>query len=544
MRKQHHGHLATGQARVVDSAAAGADGRKHDRSPRIGGRMKPNRFKLCAGLFCASLLCASLLLVPSAQALTRTAATLTQDVSPAVQARISRVEHGLSSRIVVKGAANQKMSLTERMAFHRVPAVSIALINNGRIEWTRAYGVLDANGRQAATPTTLFQAASVSKTVSAMGALRLVEQDKLSLDATANEQLSAWKIPQNELTRKTPVSLRMLLNHSAGMSGHGFYGYDSTQKIPTLLQVLDGAAPATSAPVRVDTLPGTVWRYSGGGYCVVELMMTEAGRQPFPDLMRTLVLDPLGMTHSTFAQTLPPSWQAQAASAHDGEGKAVAGRWHVYPESAAAGLWTTPTDLAQVVLAIQQAQAGQPGKVLSGDAAASMLRRGLGEYGLGLYTEKLSGTTSFAHSGGNHGFRAQLYGYTGTGQGVVVLTNSDNGAALIEEILTSVAAEYDWPEFRVVEKSTIAADAAVNASLAGDYQLLDQPAHVVAEGDRLYFQSDLFGKQRMELFAESRARFFMTAQDMAVDFERAGNGEVIGFSLIRGAGTYPGTKKK
>lgn len=197
-----------------------------------------------------------------------------------------------------------------------------------------------------------------------------------------------------------------------------------------------------------------------------------------------------------------------------------------------------------MVLEVQQAEAGQSDKVVSRGMASTMLTRGLGEYGLGFFVENLGDRTSFSHSGGTEGFRAQLYGYTRSGQGVVVMTNSDNGAALIDELLSSIAAEYGWPEFAVIEKTAIGGDAAVNRRLAGEYRLLDRPAHIVAEGERLYFQSELFGSRRMQLFAQSRTAFFMTAQDMSIRFDRGGDGAIVGFSLVRGANTYPATRTR
>jgi len=430
------------------------------------------------------------------------------------------------------------MTLTERMAFYQVPAVSIALINNGRVEWARAYGVADVASRRSATVKTLFQAGSISKAVSAIGALRLVEQSKLSLDGDANRQLASWKIPENEFTRNRAVSLRMLLNHSAGTTVHGFDGYALGQRLPTLLQVLDGASPANSGPVRVDHLPGSAWSYSGGGYSIIQLMMIEASGQPFDRYMKAAVLDRLGMTQSTFVVPLPRTWRDLAATAYDGNGKAVAGQWHNYPESAAAGLWSTPSDLARVAIAVQQAEGGTSDKILSQRTASSMLTRGLGEYGLGFFVENLGDRTSFSHEGGTEGYRSQLYGYTRAGQGVVVMTNSNNGAALINEILCSIAAEYAWPEFKVVEKVSIPADFTINSHLVGEYRLLDKTAYIITEGDHLYFQSELFGHNRMELFPESKTEFFMTAQDMSIRVEHEADGRVAGFTLVRGANTY------
>jgi CubicO group peptidase (beta-lactamase class C family) len=465
-------------------------------------------------------------------------------LTPGVQARVANVERGLSTPVRVRGAPIQRWTLAERMAFHQVPAVSVAVIDKGRIEWTRAYGVLDTATRRPATTTSLFQAASVSKSVSALGAMRLVELGSLSLDAPANTQLSGWEIPDNRFTDGHPVTLRALLNHSAGMTVHGFYGYAADEPVPTLLQILDGIPPANSDPIRVESTPGTAWVYSGGGYTVVQQMMSDVGAQSFPQLMRALVLDPLGMRDSSFETLLPADWEARAAHGYDGEGREVPGGWKVHPESAAAGLWTTPTDLAQMVVDIQKASDGRTGTLLSRATTASMLSRGLGEYGLGFYVEPMGQGTSFSHSGGTTGFRSRFYGYTHTGQGIVVLTNSDNGAALIDEIIGSVSAEYGWPEFQQIEKAAIPADPALNRAAAGSYELAGKPAKLIADGHRLFFQSALFGRERMELFAQSPLRYFMTAQDMVLDVQRTPDGDVTGFTLIRGASRYPATRNE
>lgn len=483
-----------------------------------------------------TLLCAVL-------SLWATQAHAQQETRDVQDARIARVEHGLSLPVVLKGAAGQKLDLHERMAFHQVPAVSIALIDRGTLQWARAYGVTDSvDGSLAATPDTLFQAASISKTLSAIGAMVLVQQGKVALDAPANAQLKAWKIPDNDLSAQVPVTPRMLLNHSAGLTVHGYGGYPQGQPLPSLLQELDGTVPANEPAVRVDVKPGSVWRYSGGGFSVLQLMMTESAGQPFDNYIQKTVLQPLGMKHSTFAVGLSAAQRAATAAGHGADGSRVPGRWHAYPESAAAGLWSTPSDLANVVLEVQHAANGMSGKVLSHDSATAMLTRGLGEYGLGLFVENLGDRTSFSHSGGATGFRSQLYGYTKTGQGVVIMTNSDNGAALIDEILASISAEYDWPEFKVIEKTAVARDAVRSAELAGEYQLFDTPATLRAEGERLYLQCDLFGARPLELFAQSPDAFFMTAQDMEMKVQRGGDGKVTGFALVRGGTTYPATR--
>ena len=464
--------------------------------------------------------------------------------STALNEKISRVEQGLSTSVVVKGASAQKMRLADRMHYHQVPAVSIAVVNNGQLEWARAYGVNVAGSTEHTTQTTLFQTASISKAVSAMVALQLVEQGKLQLDGDINDQLKSWKLPDNEFTKEHKVSLRQLLNHSGGINVHGFHGYAEGQPVPSLLAVLNGQAPANTEPVQVETLPGTEWSYSGGGYTIMQLMMMEASQQDFPTLMQQRILSPLGMQHSMFAASLPKELRNDEAAGHTGNGATLPGLWHQNPELAAAGLWSTAKDLAKIIIEVQKAEAGTSDKILSSQMTKTMLTRGLGETGLGFFVGPLPDRISFSHSGGNDGFRTLLFGYTKTGQGAVVLTNSDNGMALIEEIFASIAAEYNWPDFKVTEKSVIAPDATLNQKLAGQYQLLDKPASIIAEGNRLYFQSDLLSSKRLELHREANSSFFLTAPDATVRFETDTKNQLTGFSLIKGVNIYKAQRVK
>ncbi|WP_233080942.1 serine hydrolase domain-containing protein [Rheinheimera soli] len=462
--------------------------------------------------------------------------------STALNEKINRVEQGLSTPVVVKGASAQKMQLADRMHYHQVPAVSIAVVNNGQLEWARAYGVNVVGQTEHTTPSTLFQTASISKAISAMAALHLVEQGKLKLDGDVNNQLKSWKLPDNQFTKEHKVSLRQLLNHSGGVNVHGFHGYTDKQTAPNLLAVLNGDAPANSAAVRVEAIPGTQWSYSGGGYSIIQLMMMEASKQDFPQLLEDIVLAPLDMQHSRFAARLPKEDRNNAAAGHNGSGAAIPGLWHQYPELAAAGMWSTATDLAKIMIEVQKSEAGTSDKILSSQMTKTMLTRGLGETGLGFFVEQQQDRTSFSHSGGNEGFRTLLFGYTKTGQGAVVLTNSDNGRALIQEIFASIAAEYNWPDFKVVQKSTVSPDATLNKKLAGEYLLLNQPAHVFAEADRLYLQSNLLSSNRLELHREADSSFFLTVSDTTVRFETDTKNKPTGFSLIRGANTYRATK--
>jgi CubicO group peptidase (beta-lactamase class C family) len=257
-----------------------------------------------------------------------------------------------------------------QMAQRHIRGLSLAIITDGKISVARAYGVVDDSSKAPATTSTLFQAGSISKPVSALGALHLVEAGTLSLDADVNTKLTSWKVPDNQFTATEKVTLRRLLSHNAGLTVHGFPGYDISTRVPTVVQVLDGTPPTNTAPIRVDTTPGAIWRYSGGGFTVMQQMVIDVTGQPFAQFLQKTVLGPIGMTSSSFEQPLPNHVAARTAAGYYADGSPVRGRWHVYPEIAAAGLWTTPTDLAKWAIEVQEALAGRgQRRHLPGDGA-------------------------------------------------------------------------------------------------------------------------------------------------------------------------------
>jgi CubicO group peptidase (beta-lactamase class C family) len=334
-----------------------------------------------------------------------------------------------------------------RMKQFKTPGMSVAVIADGRIVWERGYGVIEAGGSISVNSDTLFQAASISKPVAASAALHMSQYGNFTLDEDVNGKLKSWRVPENEWTRDKKVTLRGLLSHSAGLTVHGFPGYASGVPRPSLVEILDGAKPANTAAIRVDIVPGSKWRYSGGGYEVAELLMTERFGKPFPIVMETIVLRRLGMKRSTFAQPLPEELARNAARAHNA-GKMIDGRWHAYPEHAAAGLWTTPGDLARFMMEIAAAWAGKSTRLIEQRTAREMLTRQSGSYGLGVALDGEGSAMRFGHSGGNAGFRCRMALYPASGKGAVVMTNADEGDALMNEILAALAKESGWPEWR------------------------------------------------------------------------------------------------
>jgi CubicO group peptidase (beta-lactamase class C family)/predicted transcriptional regulator YdeE len=361
--------------------------------------------------------------------------------------RLSRIEANAMELPAAAGETPTRLSLAELMKAYNVPAVSIAVIENYKIVDAKAYGVVSADSKTPITTLTLFQAGSISKPVAATGALYLVEQGKLALDQDVNEKLKSWKVPENEFTKDQKVTLRRLMSHSAGLTIHGFPGYDVDAPIPTVEQVLNGEKPANTGPVRVDIVPGTKARYSGGGITIEQLLMTDVTGKPFPALMRELVLDKIGMSDSSYEQPLPRARAVMTAGGTYIDGKAVHGKWHVYPEMAAAGLWTTPTDLAKFVIEIARSKQGKANRVLSQKMTEQMLTPVLENIGLGFFLEK-DNPGQFGHGGADEGFQALLTMNADTGNGLAVMADSDNGIAVADQVLRRVAQEYAWTNYK------------------------------------------------------------------------------------------------
>jgi len=438
-------------------------------------------------------------------------------------ARAARVEKSLLPGIIISGRPAEGRPLAERMSALKIPGVGIAVINDGKIEWAKGYGVAEAGSATPVSPRTLFQAASISKSVASLAALRMVEQGKLALDADVNGRLISWKVPENDFTAKEKVTLRRLLSHTAGLTVHGFGGYAADAPVPTLVQVLDGKKPANSAAILVDVLPGSINRYSGGGFTVMQQLLIDVSGRPFPDLLAELVLNPLGMGDSTYEQPLPSNRRERAASGHRPDGTLLPGKYHTYPEMAAAGLWTTPTDLARFLIEIQRALQGKSGS-LSAKMAKEMTTAVKDGYGLGLSLQGTGAEARYGHGGSNEGFRCNMIAFVEGGRGAVVMTNGDAGSMLGAEIFRAVAREYGWPGPKPRVKTIAPVAAADLAPLAGRYELRPGRTLVVTLEKGTLFIID--GKEKVELYPESPTRFFELVEENDLEFVTGPDGKI------------------
>ena len=365
-----------------------------------------------------------------------------------LEERIRRVENGL---LLTK-------SIADRMEYHNVPGVSIAVINDFEIEWTKGYGVMELGGYEPVTSDTLFQAGSVAKPVTAVGALHSVEQGLLDLDENVNDRLVTWQIPENEFTAQADVTLRRLLSHTAGVNQGLNRGYAPGEEAPTMLQALEGESPANSLPVRVDRVPGTENYYSNCGYLIVAHLLQDVLSKPFSEVMQEAVFGPVGMTSSTFKQTLPVELEVKAATPHGWdvvawqESPGLVGETHVH-DPGYGGLWTTAPDLALFGAEVIQAYTGESETVLSQDMARHMLTpvtKGIplqepfaADQALGFSLLHLGQESWFIHFGGSFpGYISVLLAQPERGFGVAIMTNAWSGYELIWEILYSIFYAY------------------------------------------------------------------------------------------------------
>lgn len=400
---------------------------------------------------------------------------LAQPLAASTQPVQHAIERGLRRTIAIEGREDQRFALAERMAHYRVPGVSIAIIEHCRLVDVRGFGH-SAVGSGTVTPETLFQAGSVSKPVAAVAALRLVEAGLLPLDTDIRSRLPSWNLAESPLLAGRHVTMRGLLSHTAGTTVSGMNGYEDGAPLPTIPQILNGLPPSNTPAVRVETAPGTQWRYSGGGYVVAQALMMEATGQSFPELMARIVLRPIGMTRSSYQQPMARYRRNRAAHGTSPDGSALPGGWRVYPEMAAAGLWTTPRDLGRFAIALARSIRGEAGGLLQTKTTRQMMARGPGNWGLGVDVGPQGAPLQFGHTGRSIGFTSMIVMYPDTCQGAVVMTNGDEGGWLIRELMRSIGDAYGWPDRRPSEvQEAVELTDEIATRFVGTYRLRDHP---------------------------------------------------------------------
>ena len=351
------------------------------------------------------------------------------------------LKSGLAERIRIEGQEVDYQSLEQRQAHYDVPGVSVAFMRNGQLAWTMQSGVKDLTTELAVDENTVFQAGSISKPAFAAVLMKYRQVNSLDLDADVNTLLTSWQLPEHEWTGQDVVSLRRLLSHTAGTTVHGFPGYAAGEPVPTLQQVLEGAFTANTDAVVVDIQPGTQMRYSGGGTTLAQLTLQDEANEPLPTMSQRLLFKPLGMTRSGFDQPISKKLSNNMATPYDGDGAPIKGGAHTYATLAAAGMWSTPSDMLKMASGVRSAYLGQKTDWISQASAQEMLTNNTPSIeppnvGIGFFINMSDDgeVLGFGHGGADAGFMSQLYLELDTGNGYAIMTNGNNGRQLISEL--------------------------------------------------------------------------------------------------------------
>lgn len=451
--------------------------------------------------------------------------------SKEVKEKISQVEHNLAEKIQIQNAKS-KWTIQERMQYYKTIAVSIAVIKNYKIQWAKSYGWADNIEKKPATTSTLFQAASISKSLNAIGLLKLVQNKKINLFTDINEYLETWKFPYDSISKGKKITTANLLSHTAGLTVHGFDGYELNDTIPTIIEILDGKHPANSEAIRSEYEPGLKYKYSGGGTIISQLIIQDITGKKYEEYMKENVLDPMGMTNSFFNQPPKKDKQNMLATGYYSDDKEVNGKYRIHPEQAAGGLWTNPTDLAKYIIETQLALKGKSQKVLSKEMTTLRLTPYIdGSSALGVFIENKNGTKYFNHGGSNEGFQSEYIGSLKGGNGVVVMINSGN-REIINEIINSVAYTYNWKNYYIpiIKNEIILPDEILNTFI-GEYKAPNWTFRIVKKNDGIWLDNDISIKK---IHFTDNYNFFITERKDDFKFLIDKDGKVNAFSISDG----------
>jgi CubicO group peptidase (beta-lactamase class C family) len=448
--------------------------------------------------------------------------------SPEIQKKIAKVENNLCGWVITQDST--KWTLEERMSKYKTRGVSIAVINDYKIEWAKGYGWADSAERRKVTPKTLFQAASISKSLSGVGLLRLVQDKKLDLHSDVNQYLTSWKFPYDSVSKGKKITLAHLLSHTAGLSVHGFPGYAVNDSLPTLTDILDGRKPANSEAIRSQFPPGEKFQYSGGGTTVAQLIAMDISKKPYDEFMWVNVLKPLSMNNSSYS--MPPDGKRASylATGYLNDGEEVEGKFHLYPELASASLWTSPSELCNYIIDTQLSLQGKSEKVLNQEMTKLRLTPNIdNNSALGVFIDSRDSARYFHHSGGNYGFTCHYVGSMEEGKGVVVMTNSDNGA-ILEEIVNSVASVYQWKNYyRPVYKKVISVPEEILDTYIGKYDLTGETIIIFKENATLFVN---YRGMLWKVYFTSDRDFFVMEYNAELKFQTDSEGRIVGFTLF------------
>ncbi|MEO7922325.1 MAG: serine hydrolase domain-containing protein [Chitinophagaceae bacterium] len=452
--------------------------------------------------------------------------------SKEVEERIRQVEKDFFVKFAVKG--QQLPTLQDQMAAFHVNGLTIAVINDYKVEWAKGYGWANVEEKKPVTPATLFEPGSISKSLNALGVLKLVQDKKIDLQSDINRFLRSWQFPYDTVSHGKKISVANLLSHTAGLTVHGFPGYYYGDTLPTIVQILDGSGPANTAPVRSMFEPGLRHEYSGGGTMISELIQVDVSGKPYDQYIEETVFQPLGMSNSFFTQPPPASKKDLLATAYGGDGVPIKGNHPILIEQAAGGLWTTPSDLAKFVIEMQLSAQGRSNKILTKETTQLMLTPYIDEHAaLGVFIDKRNGTNYFQHTAGNQGFGGIYYASLEEGKAIIAFINSDAGFAVLTQLMNSVANVYNWKGMaspvKPIVKETIELTAATASSYTGLYREQKGAMAVITQKDgALWYRAGRGGEWKM--YFNSPTTYFNLESTTEKQFYTSTGDKIAGYS--------------
>lgn len=424
---------------------------------------------------------------------------------------------------------NTYWTLQERMKFYKVNGMSIAVVKNYKIEWAKGYGFADVESKIPVTENTIFEPGSISKSVNALALMKLVQNKKINLFDDINHYLSSWKFPYDNKANRKIITLANLLSHTAGLSVPGFGGYKFGDSLPTIYQTLNGQFPANNLAVRSIFEPSNKMEYSGGGTMISQLLLMDITKQPYDKFLQETVFGPLGMTNSFFTQPIPDAKIQIAATGYDSLGIALKGKYPIMTEQAAAGLWTTPTDLCKVIIEMQLSLQGKSNKILNQQNTEMVLTPYLDEsVSLGYMIDDHQGNKYFKHEAGNYGFSGVYYGSVDDGNGVAILINSEN-SGILKEIGLAICDVYEWAGFPKKESKTIIKiEESVAQKYIGIYEGEGKKVEIKKEDNSYYYLTD---KEKRRIYFTTNTEFINMEIPSLKTFNFDKDNVVTGFTV-------------
>lgn len=387
--------------------------------------------------------------------------------------RKTQVESGIRGKVKFLEEPENLSSISNKMSEYNIPAVSLAVINQGKIEWADIYQNANFSEEQELDCTSIFQAASLSKPVTFLAALRMHAAGEIDLDKNIQDYLKDFVIPKGEQTAENPVTFRNIFSHTSGITSGGYQGYAKGLPLPSDLDILKGSDGVNSSAIEVITPPNEILAYSGGAYTLAELALQDIFSDEFSNIMKKWMLEPAGMQHSEFTQPLPASKAKQVARGYTQSGDVLDGGWHNYPEQAAAGLWSNSIDMAKFLIEIYKAYQGKS-SIFSETDIKSIISQERDGHVYGFILSRSGDDISITHYGGNAGYRTGMAISLTSGNGLAYLINSDNGGALGNELLLTASQVYNWQHFKQTNVSRKQVNTNDLKPLAGEYKWNNQ----------------------------------------------------------------------